>query len=246
MVAAGGTRAMKSTFVTAFELLNDAIFEVREKSRELLRALILPAVGSVVVALSHRFVEEPGANQWLLLAAHLAFYALFAVSCHRIILLGRDSLPSEFGLYWSMRETRFAAWLILLFFLYAALSYPFAFATVFLPRELMATQIPWYAWTFVLTYFEGRFSMVLPATAVEQRMNLPASWILTRGRGLAIAMALFATSLAMTLITIVVKRILFKDAYVLGEVVDAILVFPIVAVAVGVISVTYRKVTFQE
>ena len=52
---------MKSTFVTAFELLNDAIFEVREKSQEMLRALILPAVGSVVVTLSHRFVEEPGA-----------------------------------------------------------------------------------------------------------------------------------------------------------------------------------------
>jgi hypothetical protein len=237
---------MKRAIEKAVAILIEATTEVVEKRFELLRALIFPVAGSTSVLLFGHRMGPPGLSQWLLVAAYFVFYALFAVSCHRIILLGKNSLPNEFGLYWTLRETRFAGWLFVIFVVYTALAFPFGLATLLLPQQVVVTQIPWYLWTFIMTYFEGRISMVLPAAAVEQRMNLPSSWYLTRGHGLAIAIALFIPALAIDMITLVVNRILFRDAPIAGEVIESILVYPLVAIAVGVISVTYRKVTLQE
>jgi len=237
---------VKQTVFQAISILREAIVEVVENRRELLLALIPPAVGSTITLSMWPAVGQSHVGQWILAAATVVFYALFAVSCHRIILLGRNSLPNEYGMYWSHRETRFAGWLIVIFVIYAAISMPLGFAYLVLPREAYFLQIYWYVTVFVTTYFEGRISMVLPATAVDQRMDLPSSWKLTRGHGFAIAIALFIPTLAMDVIRIVVVRMIFADTYYLGNVVDSVLAFPLVAIAVGVLSITYRKVTYQE
>lgn len=237
---------MKDTVIQAITILTEAIVEVVDKRRQLLLALIPPAVGSTITLSMWPVVGQSNAGQWTLVAASVVFYALFAVSCHRIILLGRNSLPNEYGVYWSLRETRFAGWLIVIFVIYAAVSTPLSLVYLMLPRDVYSLQMYWYLTVFVTTYFEGRISMVLPATAVDQRMDLPNSWNLTRGHGLAIAIALFVPALVMDMIQIVVVQMIFADAYYLGKVVDSVLVFPLVAVAVGVLSVTYRKVTHQE
>jgi len=237
---------MKQTVFRAITILREAIGAVIHNRRELILALIPPAVGSTITLSMWPVVGQSKPGQWTLVAASVVFYALFAVSCHRIILLGRNSLPNEYGVYWSLRETRFAGWLVVIIVIYAAVSMPLSFVYLVLPRDAYLLQIYWYLTVFVTTYFEGRISMVLPATAVDQRMDLPNSWNLTRGHGLAIAIALFIPALIMDMIQIVIVRMIFADANYLGRVVDSIFVFPLVAVAVGVLSITYRKVTHQE
>jgi len=237
---------VNSTGLHPITILQDAISEVSSKWPALLRALALPASGTAMATI---LVLKDGysANlQWALVIPMLAFYALFATSCHRIILLGAESLPNEFGIYWSYRETRFAGWLVVVAIAYAVVSAPFQLLFMATPQFLSDLHISWYLHVFVATYFEGRFSMVLPATAVDQRMDLRGSWYLTRGSGLAIAVALFIPALGMDLLHILVASLLEEHSLLLATLVSEILIFPIIAVAVGVLSVTYRAVTFQE
>ena len=240
------TFAVNSTGLRPIAILQDAISEISSKWRALLYALVLPASGSAIATVLVLKYGYSTNVQWMLVVPMLAFYALFATSCHRIILLGAESLPNEFGLYWSYRETRFTGWLVVVAIVYALLSAPFALLFMATPQLLHDLQISWYLQVFVASYFEGRFSMVLPATAVDQKMDLRGSWYLTRGSGLAIAVALFIPALGMDFLHLLVANLLEEHSFLLATLVSEILVFPMIAVAVGVLSVTYRSVTFQE
>src|SRR5699024_8090248 len=69
--------------------LVDALVALRDNGRTLLLALAPPAIG---IALLTVWAEQqpPGTALRLLLMLPLLFlYALFAVTCHRVILLGR-------------------------------------------------------------------------------------------------------------------------------------------------------------
>lgn len=223
-------------------ILWEAISEVLEKREPLLRALTLPAVLMVVLTgLYLRAGANTGAH-WFLYGVWLLIYAVFAVSCHRIILLGADSLPNAYGLYWSARETRFLGWFILVAIIYTLLSLPLYVATLILPGWFHDLQLSWYLLLFLTAYIEGRISMVLPASAVDERSSISDSWRMTQGYGLAIAVALFAVALVMNLIIIATDYVLPGSPH-LAKLVSDVLGFPLVAVAVGVLSVTYRALT---
>jgi hypothetical protein len=226
-------------------ILWEAVSEVLQKREPLLRALTLPA--ALMVVLTGLYLRA-GTNieaYWFLYGVWLLIYAVFAVSCHRIILLGDDSLPNAYGLYWSMRETRFLGWFILVVIIYTLVSLPLRIATTLLPGWFHALQLSWYLPIFLTAYFEGRISMVLPATAVDERSNIFHSWRITRGYGMAIAIALFLVALVMDLIIITTNFVL-PDSPRLAKVVSDALGFPLVAVAVGVLSVTYRRLSRTE
>lgn len=234
---------MNRTVPRAIAILKSAITEVADNIQPLFLALVLPAIGSTIVLLLWMELGHLQIAQWLLLAASVFFYALFATSCHRIILLGSQSLPNRYGIYWSLRETRFAGWLIIIGIIYGAISTPFQVATMHLPQVFHDWQLSWYLPVFAASYFEGRISMVLPATAVDQKLNVAGSWYLTRGRGMAIAMALFATILVMDFLTVLTERVLFKDLIFVGRTIGSLLVFPFIALAVAILSVVYREVS---
>jgi len=237
---------VNSTGLRPIAILLDAISEVSSKWPVLLRALALPASGTAIATILVLKYGYSANAQWALVIPMLAFYALFATSCHRIILLGAESLPNEFGIYWSHREVRFTGWLVLVAIVYAVVWAPFQLLFMATPQLLHDLHISWFLPVFVATYFEGRFSMVLPATAVDQKMDLRGSWYLTRRSGLAIAVALFIPALGMDFLHILVANVLEEHSLLLATLVSEILIFPIIAVAVGVLSVTYRAVTFQE
>jgi len=152
----------------------------------LTRASFLPML--VLISLvGLEVATEPGILLSLLFwLAGLPFAALIAVACHRVVLLGPDSLDSPWSMFWSNRESSFFVWLIILgITLYIA---GLVIGTVF----LMAPDgvIRFVLTVFAITYIEGRFSMVLPATAIGNRMFLSNSWYLTAGNGPRIAIAL--------------------------------------------------------
>jgi hypothetical protein len=117
-------------------------------------------------------------NLVLAVLSGLAF-AIFAVTCHRLILLGDESVPN-FGLKkWTSRETRFVGWVLLGYVCYAViallLSIPvLAFLLMcHLPAESAGVIL---GFTFMIpcTYVFARISVLLPATAVDERPN--AKW----------------------------------------------------------------------
>ena len=80
-------------------ILSEALVELRENGRTLIVALAAPAIG---IALLSVWSEQPPPGtglRFLLMLPLIFLYALFAVTCHRVILLGRERLPNALGVY---------------------------------------------------------------------------------------------------------------------------------------------------
>jgi len=96
---------------------------VWQKRFMLFRALIATALAMAAldVAMRHGSKGVGGVSLVILLVFLYwilvwAVYTLFAVTCHRIVLLGETSVPKYGLLSWTSRETRFFGWLFVLFF----------------------------------------------------------------------------------------------------------------------------------
>ena len=78
---------------------------------ELVRALTVPAIALIMIQISESYLGDPG-DAVLFAFAFIASvpYVLFAVTCHRIVLLGDQSVSRYGVIKWSMRETRFYFW----------------------------------------------------------------------------------------------------------------------------------------
>ena len=238
-------------------ILRGAVIEVVTRWRPLFRALVVPAVLMIGTSYATQYlmqwqyktygsIDGVQALGYVQLVLWLLLYALFGMSCHRIILLGEGSLPSRFGIYWTLRETRFLGWVILVGAIYMLMLLPFQLAAAYLGRSIPSNWPLWlfFSWAPLLlaTYIDGRVSMVLPATAIEERSSIVESWRLTRGRGLHIAAALFIVAIASDLVGMGTNY-LFKELALVGRMLSNAVNFPLIAVAVGIISVTYRELT---
>src|SRR5260221_6060714 len=89
----------------------------------LFRALIATALAMAALDIAMRHgLKSVGVVSLVVLLVFLywmlawAVYTLFAVTCHRIVLLGETSVPKYGLLSWTSRETRFFGWLFVLFF----------------------------------------------------------------------------------------------------------------------------------
>ena len=126
----------------------------------------------------------------------IGFWTMTAVSCHRLVILGVDSLPNAWGLYWSRRETRFLGWSFLIAFsLGAVVLPPFVFLDLSLhfsvsPDLRALGGLVFTVSVFCGAYVAARLSIVLPATAIGQRPTLKGSWRLSRSNGWRLVMVL--------------------------------------------------------
>ena len=242
------------------KILRGAIREVISRWRPLLRALIVPALLITAANFGTQYlmqwhyktnssIEGLQALGWAQFIVWFVLYALFAMSCHRVILLGEESLPNRFGLYWTMRETRFLGWVVLVGAIYMLLSAPFQIGATYLRLYITPDSFYWHFNAYIpillATYIDGRISMVLPATAVGERSSIVESWRLTRRKGLHIAGAILIAAIATDLIAIGIRNLL-NDLPQTGRLVSFLVNFPLVAVAVGIISVSYRELSSNE
>jgi hypothetical protein len=183
--------------IPVVSILRDAISVPWRKRATMFRALF--GISVILVALNVLLqpytkdgqpvmeFQKVISNLVLAVLSGLAF-AIFAVTCHRLILLGDESVPN-FGLKkWTSRETRFVGWVLLGYVCYAViallLSIPvLAFLLMcHLPAELAGVIL---GFTFMIpcTYVFARISVLLPATAVDERPNVKWASDLTDGNG---------------------------------------------------------------
>jgi len=126
--------------------------------------------------------------------------AVLAVSCHRIILIGANSLPNRWGVFWSKRELRFFGWVFLLGILsgLALMVWPVAkgfYLTRFIvstsgAAKLAATVLETFYSAGVVALVIASVGLVLPATALDERPSLKVAWKLARGNVLRLAAVL--------------------------------------------------------
>lgn len=226
------------TPLLAAAILKDAVLALGRNWRPLGLALIVPVLGLAVVRQVSISFGASQAALWLLLAPQLFFYVLFAMSCHRIVLLGKTALPNRFGLYWSMRELRFTGWLLVLFALTAAIWVSISQAV--LAAGYTVTTPIWFGIYFLTVWLEARIGMVFPATAVGQPADLARSWRMTRGSGLAIAIPLFVAIIAGDLLISLLDAVLMQPEFPILAFVNDLVTIPLIALGVAILSVSYR------
>ena len=155
------------------------------------RHLSIPFVVLVILGIleSSALVLDAGwIFLWTVLVAHLWAWIVFAVICHRLVLLGPAALGRVAPLRWSMRETRFllrsaAVWLIAMAITGTCMA-AIAFGGVPMFRE---TDAPWRTWLLVFLsmlpacYLVARLSLVLPAAALDRKVGLGWAWNLSSG-----------------------------------------------------------------
>ena len=173
------------------------------------------------------------------------FYVLFATNCHRVILLGEDSIPHKLGLYWSSNETRFIGWIIVLGFIAFVVGVAMQIVpTVLVMFEYYETPIWYYSYfsTVIVAYFDGRLGLVLPATAIGDRMRLGDAWRRTKPVGWAIFFALIIP----IVITEIADYLLFEQLLNSNSLfiyfIRTILFYPLIAIGVAVLTVAYRDI----
>ena len=161
---------------------------------------------------------------------------LSIVAGHRIFILGEESMAQHGILWWSSRETRFVGWCIAVALLIGLLN---ALAVAIL-APLVIIQAPptvvgLLGWLVFLPvgYVLARWSLVLPATAVDERPSLDWAWHASRGVGLRLLVLIvflpFVMDLAVELIP-EVNTIALTIAWLY-----------VAAVEIALLSLSYRE-----
>jgi hypothetical protein len=156
---------------------------------EFARALAIPALAIVAIRLGGWLAAEKmtGAIAWAAWGANGVLWILFAVACHRLVLLDRGGADIPVVPGWGRRETVFLLWLV------------FISVTTFVAGSLMVITVGTVAVnlfsvaffeTFVQqsmyllgTYLFARLALLLPAAAIDVRSTFDRAWRQTRGNG---------------------------------------------------------------
>ncbi len=239
---------LKGQLTASFALVVEAISEVVRKRLTLLGAAFLPIAGIFLIDALSAEMTRSVISQLLLQLTTLPLYALFAIVVHRVVLLGEDSLPNRWGIFWTERETRFLGWLIGIWLLYFALSLPTAILGLVFSKRMSGWNVAWVATILsyiLVAYFQGRFSLVLPATAIDRRSNFRESWAMSRGKGMIIAMALVIPAMILIPIEWALYGAVDDTFRPIADLVWMLLVLPIFAVEIAIISLAFDKLSYQ-
>ena len=239
---------MKYILAASFALVGEAASEVYRKSASLVSAVSIPTIGIWLVSIFAAGLAAYPFFRTVLALATVPLYVIMATACHRIVLIGENSLPHRWGLFWTERETRFLGWFIGILFLYAGLSLPTAIILAIFsnPPEIgIATTIATFTSYVLVAYFQGRFSLVLPATAVDERLDFKKSWAMSRGKGMLIAIALVIPTTILVPIEILIEGVIADELSPIADLVWLLIALPIFAIEIAIISLAYDKLASQ-
>jgi hypothetical protein len=217
------------------------------KRSRLARAVAAPATALIVIgmywAYSGYLAGTYGSVLWVLLYA-LALTP-FAVACHRVLLLGDESLPRYGIMKWTMREGRYLAWLLaawLLGFL-ATMFLMMTIGTIVInvfniPRAWM--EVGWFLGSFQVlgTYVLARLSLILPAIALDGRPSLSRIWRLSDGNGWRLTVVVCGLP---WLLELSQGFIHLDEATFVSMTLGSLVFCPLLVVEVAALSLSYKE-----
>ncbi len=141
------------------------VFEYR---RILLKVLFVPFVLYMALDAINLY-QQDWVAMVLLSILSLMVQTMFAITTHRVMLLGPKSVPLWGVLSWSRRETSFALHMIGLSLIVLPLSLP-----------LYIPVVGWAITSILIIWVFGRLSLVFPTIAIDRSLSFRDSWQLTR------------------------------------------------------------------
>ncbi len=232
----------KSSKLPVIKVIVGAFENTYWHGKTFLTVLLWPVTGLTLLSLMQNYWSEewPEALYYLIRGLYSVIFFVFAITIHRVILLGAKSVP-KYGLNrWTYRETRFAGWAILLglgIFLTTLLTDA---AVSLLPELASRGQAALFIWaiTFSMIYILARLIIMFPAIAVDKKNDL--SWVLriTNGNGWRIAAAV----LPFPLLFAALQDLLWRNVV---SVVEAVILTMgsifLYVVVVAALSIAYKE-----
>lgn len=143
---------------------------------------------------------------YLLGALQVLVYTVLAVRLHRLVLGVTD--PVQGVIRWSRRETRFLGWLLTVYFYLIVIFVAVASVAQFV--SAFSSDLISGGWAFIgfmtlaslpAAYLFVRLSVLLPATAIDQKRNMAWAWSLTAGNGWRLVLMLWAVPMILSVLT---------------------------------------------
>lgn len=145
-----------------------ALVYVNQYRKVLLKALAIPFVAYLLIDVATLLDIHP-VLAWLLAALGVGVQAIFAITTHRVVLLGPSSVSTWGITSWSKRETFFVLHVIGL----GLLIIPIALVG-FIPIIGALVALVLICWV------TGRLSLVFPGIAVDKGVSFKLSWEMTQ------------------------------------------------------------------
>lgn len=250
------------------DTFHKAIVTITDHSFVLFRALLLPSIIMILVSvgqkLMYQHVMDLGNDRSI-----MAFYmmitniatsitlgilaAIFAVVCHRIVLLGKESLPNSFGLYLSRRELKYFGW-VFLFGIPMVIGYMAIGMMPLLFMEsmddpgaiiLLSSRVWGIAGLVIVSFITAPFILVLPATAVGEKRAFKKARSTVRGNIIRLAVVLVIPALITYLVRLVL-RYLGPEANIPYGVVTYLIYLVFVVFETVVLSMSYKSLAYER
>lgn len=215
------------------------------------RALAIPLLFLVTFVLTWYYARDylsESAN-WLLFVVYWAGFAIFAVICHRLVLLDPTAVPSEVIPGWSWRETRFFLWMTGVWCICAVVALGLAMlsASIWMlwVDELSPAQLDWIVFVVKAPalYVFARFCIVFPATTVDRKVDLKWAWRLTANNGWRLVVLVGALP---WILSHAIGFLYRDEASLVEAIVLACVSSALFAVEIAAISLSYRELTQSE
>ncbi len=214
---------MKNTLQKFKYVMQSAIRYVFEYKGALIKALIIPFCLYLLLDLAEYLELTTTAKVIASILGWIA-HTLFAVTTHRIVLLGPESIPKWGALSWSKRETLFALHML-------------GLGVVVIPLAIFGF-VPFIGVLLVICsafWVIGRLSLVFPAIAIDQGVSFKYSWNITRNY-----------QLLMVLVVIVFPILLWVPALLLSFIPYGFIGASILSTFATVFTVAALSVTYKE
>jgi hypothetical protein len=216
------------------------------------RALTTPLaliVLHVVVWYYYALPIIPG-YAWLVYAVYGLFFTIFAVTCHRLVLLDAESVARRWQPTWSMRETRFFLWIVVLWVggLAAIMVVIAIAANIWTWIAGTRPDAEWTEWVvFALKipalYIFARLCVLFPAMALDRKPNLRWAWDLTQKNGWRLMVVVAGLPVAFKYLVGFLYR---DDATRVEWLVLTVVAGALVTVEIAAISLAYRELTRHD
>ena len=235
---------IKRTFV-------DASLYFWTQRAQLLTAITIPTLYLVTIwALWSLLDEHLGITaSFGMLAIHGLGFSLFAVTCHRLVLVSGPDEYKGHHFKFRIRELKFASWLAAIYVLVLVVDQ--------VPNNLLRHLIQpggpavetglWYWWSYPVAipslYLLGRFSLVFPAVATDAKTSLRWSWRTTKGNGWRM---LVLVGLVPWVSSMLIWAIWRESATTLESVVLAIVSYGALCFEIFLLSFAYKFITSEQ
>ena len=228
-------------------VIAEAFWHPWTRRRAFFKALFLPSIAILALQLGLRSDGmPPGAAAWMVWILWVLLWILFAVACHRLVLLGlhADDVPVVPG--WGWRETRFLGCILFI----TAVTWGAVFAAV-IPFGIVVGSVSETAFKAGQPYLSGlvgifffaRMGPVLPAAAIGERIDFREMWRRTRGNTWRL---MVIVGVLPWLFGVVSDWLSGTEAGAMREIAAFVVATMFLAVEIAALSVSYRRLVAAQ